>query len=366
MKSGPFRRPVRPARVGAMPSDTQTPEITILIVANNEERSIGACLQSIAAQDFPMERVEVLIVDDRSTDGTAEAARAAAAGLELSTPRILTIAEPHAQLSTRQAALDLGMREARGEIVLIATASGHLPREWVRELSGHLSFRDGAVAGPVLLAGRSRPIASFESLDALLRYNLARWGDRHGQTWGLSGGNLALRREAYLATGGFAAIGFTLNEDQALGQALVRSGYSLRYLTQPAVQNIAAFSAVEMMRRWRRRAAFGAPLLVIGTLLLIFSNWLLVGLAIVGGWNWVLILAARYILGWFLIALATEKYGSLNLVHWMWLYEPLLTVAMTAIYLSLIINPHWRWRGVTYSRKGPELAPAPEGEATSA
>lgn len=368
MKSGPFRRPVRQARMGvaAMPTANTNPEITILIVANNEVRSIGACLQSIAAQDYPMERVEVLIIDDRSTDGTAQAARDAAASLELEPLRILSISDRPAQLSARQTALDLGLREARGEIVLLATASGHLPREWVRELSGHLSFRDGAAVGPVLLGGHSRLIAGFESLDALLRFNITRWGDRHGQAWGLSSGNLALRREAYLATGGFPAIGFTLNEDQALGEALRRSGFSVRFLTTPAVQNVAAFSAVEMLRRWRRRAAFGATTLLVGTLLLILSNWLLVALALACGWNWLLLLLVRYAVGVLVISFATQKYGSLNLIHWIWLYEPLWTLAMTGIYLSLLVSPHWRWRGVTYSRKGPLPAQAEEPAAPAA
>ena len=362
MKSGPFRRPVRPARNGAaMPSDSVIPEITILIAANNEARSIGACLQSIAAQDYPMERVEVLIVDDRSTDGTTETAREAALGLELSRVRFLRIDEPPGVLSARQAALDLGIREAQGEIVLIAAAAGRLPREWVRELSGHLSYRDGGIIGPVLFAGRNPFVSRFESLDALVRFNLASWGYRHGRTWGLYSGNLALRREAYLATGGFPAIGFTLNEDQALGEALVRCGFSLRYLAAPAVQNLAASSMLDLLSRWRRRATFGASSLIALTGLLVLSNWLLIGLAAFGSWNWVFLLLARYIFGWILIALATEKYGSLNLMHWIWLYEPLMTLAMTGVYLSILVSPRWHWRGVTYTRKGVEGEPAAEG-----
>src|SRR5688500_1018577 len=125
------------------------PEITVLITAHNEAERIQPCLRSVMAQDYPMERVEILLVDDRSSDGTADLARQ----LGIYSLRILRLEEPQDRLTSRQTALDMGFREARGEVVLVMDAGGRAPREWIRELTGHLGFRDGAVTAPAIFAG---------------------------------------------------------------------------------------------------------------------------------------------------------------------------------------------------------------------
>ena len=89
------------------------PEITVLITAHNEAERIESCLRAVMSQDYPMERVEVLLVDDRSTDGTV--GRVRSMGLE--PVRILQIKDHPVGLTSRQAALDLGFTQAKGEIV---------------------------------------------------------------------------------------------------------------------------------------------------------------------------------------------------------------------------------------------------------
>ena len=46
------------------------PVISVCVPARNEERNIRACIDAILAQDYP--NLEVIVIDDRSTDGTAE------------------------------------------------------------------------------------------------------------------------------------------------------------------------------------------------------------------------------------------------------------------------------------------------------
>ena len=62
-----------------MSADTPQPEITVLIAAHNEAERIEGCLHAVLEQDYPMERVEIVLVDDRSTDDTAARARRPAA-----------------------------------------------------------------------------------------------------------------------------------------------------------------------------------------------------------------------------------------------------------------------------------------------
>ena len=48
------------------------PLVTIVVPARNEAAHIAELLRSIAASDYPLDRIEVLVVDGMSTDGTAE------------------------------------------------------------------------------------------------------------------------------------------------------------------------------------------------------------------------------------------------------------------------------------------------------
>ncbi len=335
------------------PPPAPDPQVTVLITAHNEAESIQACLHAILGQDYPMERVELLLVDDRSTDGTA------ARALELGIPtlRVIRIDAPPDGLTTRQAALDLGLREARGEIVMIADAGGRVPREWMRELTGHMSYRDAAVTGPVIFAGRPRWLARFQSLDALVTFNLCAWSQRHRIPAGVFAANLVLRRQAYLDIGGFERIGFATAPDLALGRALAQAGWSIRYLTAPAVQNLCSRRLGELISRRRRRTRSQATVIVLIFLAMVLSNWFLLGAAIGWGGIWVSLLFLRYLAGVTAITFAIGKYGPDRLQS-LWLFEPLLTLVLTFVYLSLLVSPSWRWGGIHYDRRG-----QPEGAA---
>src|SRR5689334_2422791 len=56
----------------APPDFTGTEKVTVIIPARNEERNIGECLQSLVNQHYPAELLQVIVIDDHSTDRTAE------------------------------------------------------------------------------------------------------------------------------------------------------------------------------------------------------------------------------------------------------------------------------------------------------
>ena len=332
-----------------MPESTPKPEITVLITAHDEAEHIQGCLQSIMAQDYPMERVEILLVDDRSSDGTAERARE----MGLDCLRLATIEERPVKLTARQAALDRGLSEALGEIVLITEADGRVPRDWIRELSGHMGFRDGAATGPVIFAGGRRLFTTLQTLSSALNYAYYRWAQRSQMTTGLLGANVAVRREAYLETGGFPAIGFAADEDVALARALGDAGWSIRHLNEPPMLNPTCSGLGELIGRARRKMRSAPPMLTLFALTLILSNLLLAGLAVMFGGIWIWMLALRYLLGLMGINLAAAQYASLNLKFEALLFEPVMTLLGLWVFTLNLFWPRWTWAGIAYDRKGP-------------
>jgi len=131
-----------PRRRGRGPRGGKLPRVTVVIPAYNEADSIGDTIRSVLASDYPRDRLEVLVVDDGSTDGTAAAAAEAGA-------RVVR----HERNMGRGAAVETGIRHARGEIVVTVDADTTVEPDAIRLLVEALASTPRAGAA----CGRLRP-----------------------------------------------------------------------------------------------------------------------------------------------------------------------------------------------------------------
>src|SRR5215472_11298651 len=60
-------------------SPDEMPSVTVIVPMRNEEANIGACLDAIRAQDYPHDRLDIIVVDDNSSDGSSALVRRQAA-----------------------------------------------------------------------------------------------------------------------------------------------------------------------------------------------------------------------------------------------------------------------------------------------
>ncbi len=120
-------RPTCAPAVRRSPGADGRPEVSIIVPCRNEARYIAQCLDSILATRFPLERLEVLVVDGRSDDGTRQiVARYAARH-----PLIRLLDNP-AQITPT--ALNTGVRAARGGVIVRMDAHATYPPEYVTRL----------------------------------------------------------------------------------------------------------------------------------------------------------------------------------------------------------------------------------------
>jgi succinoglycan biosynthesis protein ExoA len=103
----------------------QPPLVSLIIPCRDEGEYIGRCLQSILANDYARDRLEVLVVDGGSTDGTLQILRDI--GATDSRVRILSNA---ARITP--AALNVGVRAARGTVIMRMDAHAHVPADYIR------------------------------------------------------------------------------------------------------------------------------------------------------------------------------------------------------------------------------------------
>jgi glycosyltransferase involved in cell wall biosynthesis len=99
-------------------------EVSIIIPCRNEEKFIGRCLDSIVNQDFPKEKMEILVVDGMSRDGTKEVVKNY--GERYSLIKLLENPKKFTPFG-----LNIGVKEAQGEIIIRIDAHASYEKDYV-------------------------------------------------------------------------------------------------------------------------------------------------------------------------------------------------------------------------------------------
>ncbi|MBI4241964.1 MAG: glycosyltransferase family 2 protein [Candidatus Rokubacteria bacterium] len=155
----------RRRRVPTPPASSETPSVSVIIAAYNEAAVIARKLDSTLSQDYPASRLEVVVVSDGSTDRTAEIVAACPDS------RIRLLVRSARQ--GKSAALNCGVREARGDILVFTDANALFAPGAIRRLVEPFADpRVGLVSGQGLYGetgnGTARAVANgyvrFEAL----------------------------------------------------------------------------------------------------------------------------------------------------------------------------------------------------------
>lgn len=213
-----------------MPPETSR-KVTVMVAARNEENCIIRCLESLARQNYPAENLQVLIGDDGSTDRTGELVR--------------KFCKKHPQFSYvyidgnwkgirgKQNVLAQLARRASGEILLITDADIELHPDWIGTLAAALKGKTGMVSGPTLVEGKGF-FAKMQSLDWLMGMAINMAHSTLGIPLTASGNNTAVLKSAYLETGGYEKIPFSITEDYMLFRKVCEEGpWKFKMLFRP-------------------------------------------------------------------------------------------------------------------------------------
>jgi biofilm PGA synthesis N-glycosyltransferase PgaC len=194
------------------------PGVTVLIPAYNEERVIGMSVRAALEADYP--KLEVLVLDDGSVDGTAAAARGAAAG----DPRCEVLRDPVNRGKAEQ--LNAGFARALHELVVVTDADTHMLPHALRRLVARMDQSPlvAAVTGAPHVTNRGRLISAMQVLESASIIGLIRRTQSLSGRVGIVAGVLGMfDRERVLAVGGYDARMST--EDIDLTWRLLMAGW---------------------------------------------------------------------------------------------------------------------------------------------
>jgi cellulose synthase/poly-beta-1,6-N-acetylglucosamine synthase-like glycosyltransferase/peptidoglycan/xylan/chitin deacetylase (PgdA/CDA1 family) len=207
-------------RTPPMPDPAAGPTVSVLIPCFNEEKVIVASVRRILASAWP--KLDVMVLDDGSSDGTAKVVAAAFAG------------DPRVRLRSfenggKARALNRGLADAKGEIIVALDADTLFPADTIPALvRWFVDPAVGAVAGNAIVGNRRNLITRWQALEYVTAQNLERRAlAALGAVTVVPGAVGAWRRSALEALGGYPAD--TLAEDQDLTIAVQRAGWKVEF-----------------------------------------------------------------------------------------------------------------------------------------
>jgi cellulose synthase/poly-beta-1,6-N-acetylglucosamine synthase-like glycosyltransferase len=259
------------------------PLVSVLIPAKDEESSIADCVLSVLHQSYL--RLEVLVIDDRSEDGTANVVR----GIAGQDPRVrlISVHDLPPGWTGKNNALVTGAREARGDwLLFIDSDTRHEPEnisvlmEYARRQQADMvsvlpRWRNGTfwerVAQPLaalLLILKSPPHRVNNDADKRIAF--------------ANGQYILVRRQTYDAIGGHAAVRDKFVEDIHLARMAKATGHRVRLVRAPELTSTRMYTSLRaLVRGWSRILYAGYDLSML-QLAAVFGGLLLFSLSAYG------------------------------------------------------------------------------------
>lgn len=189
------------------------PMVSVIVAARNEIGFLEATLRGLVAQDYPSDRWEIVLVDDRSNDGTgASMDRWASVHPRI---RVVHIVEKPDRVSGKKHALEAGISAASGSVLCFTDADCMVHATWLSRMVEYFTPDVGLVIGFSSIKAAS-VFERWQRFDFAAMMAAAAGAANWGHPMAASGQNLAYRKEAFLAAGGFDRIKYRLSGDDVL------------------------------------------------------------------------------------------------------------------------------------------------------
>jgi len=206
------------------------PFVSIVVPVYNRSQMLGQCLYTLCRQSYPKERYEIIIVDDGSTDDSAEIAQSI--GREWAGSLRVIQQENHGPSSARNA----GIFASQADYIAFTDSDCIPDLDWLRSLVLTLTAtQSDGVGGPIANEAQRSWVADY-----LLATHFFRHRERRGSIDYLLTANVIFKREALLAVQGFSRKKGVWGEDADLSFRLKQSGFILALSTQGQVTHYGA------------------------------------------------------------------------------------------------------------------------------
>ncbi len=341
--------------IDEFPPDVQAgPLVSVIIPARDEAHNIERCVRSILSTRYP--DVEVIVVDDQSTDGTGEIA----ARIQREDPRVLVFTTPPLPRGWfgKQWACWTGAQKAKGEILCFTDAdTTHGPELLARSVNS-MRARNADLFSVI---GRQEMVTIWEKLMQPQVFSMLNFWyggpesvTRARQVWRkiANGQFVMFERGVYDETGGHEAVRDTVAEDLMLAQRFHSLGKRVVFMDARAHFSTRMYRSLrELIHGWGKNVFAGGvhslpripllrtiyPVLLVMPALTELLPWVVLPFAITGAFAgpvllWAIVACAALLLSWVVIYLNEDESPFLGFLH------PVGAVLLLFILLRAIVR----------------------------
>lgn len=190
--------------------DSELKSASVIVAARNEEQNILTCLESLNELEYPEGKLEIVIVNDNSTDKTGELIQNYIEDKKRF--KYLVTKEKIGTLKGKANAIANGIEGSTGDIILTTDADCTVSKIWVKTIASYYTENVGIVCGYTTQNDKT-PFEGMQAADFIYLLIVAAGGMNWGKPLSAIGNNMSYSRKAYNEVGGYAKIPFSVTED---------------------------------------------------------------------------------------------------------------------------------------------------------
>ena len=328
-------------------------KVSIIIPARNEEQNIGRCLDSLLQQTLPAAQMEIIVVDDGSSDNTASKVMTYAG----KNVRLLQLSD---EAGGKKAALTKGIETASHPLIVTTDADCIYPNNWLNTLLSYRAEQDAVfVAAPVKYAKEKSFFEKFQSLDFLSLQGITAAAVSQQLFNMCNGANLLYTKDAFQKVKGFEGIDHIPTGDDMLLMEKMQAAFpgQIKYCfskdviveTLPA-KGLRAF--IQQRIRWASKSTSYQNKNIKLVLLLVYLVNLSIMMMLLGSfydlqylrWGLLFILIKTIFEYPFMIRTA-RFFGKQNLLPWFIIAQPFhIVYIVLSASLSFFKSYEWKER----------------------
>lgn len=346
-----------------MPEDfVPSTKITVIIPARNEAGNIAACVRSVLNNDYPSRLLEIIVIDDHSTDDTWEIVN----GMSEENVRCLKLADfvdKDAQLNAyKKKAIETGIAHAAGELIITTDADCIVPVHWLQQIAAfYQKDKPVMIVAPVAFTVNGQLVQVFQSIDFMTMQGITAAAHRLKMGNMSNGANLAFSRSAFLEVEGYKGVDHLASGDDYLLMMKMQQHFPGRIAYLKSSQAIVTTAPQENWKgflrqriRWASKSGkYDDKKLTAVLLLVYFFNLSFVALVCLGFFDslfWLLgiaILLVKTALELYFLMPVAAFFGKEKELIWFPFLQPIhILYIVSAGFLGVFGKYEWKGRKV--------------------
>lgn len=332
--------------------DDKLPTVSIFVAARNEEQNILSCLESLDKLIYTEGKLEIIIVDDASTDVTSSIIN----DFIIDKPQFKTIRLDENQsgkLKGKVRVMAEGIKISSGEIILTTDADCIVNPLWAKTIASYYVGNVGVVNG-FTSQKVNDSFSGMQAIDFIYLLFIASGTINLGKPVSCIGNNMSFRKKAYEETGGFEKLLFSVTEDFLLLNSIHKlKKYGVIY---PLNKNLLVISKPastfkELFNQKKRWAVGGIDTPLLGLFLMTWAfltNLFIVLTPLYLSAAWLYLVIFKFTIDLFVLIPVHQRLGLQKNLKYFLMFEIYYIIYVLVLPFVILFNKKVKWKDRVY------------------